>query len=250
MSEMSNFMVGGAGRHSFGSSFEFDGPEPSDEIFLKKVKLVHQGTLDQRHPRKQLSHKTAKLTYIKHLTWRFIEGVQFEEWISSSGIKVPKVRVRVTAAANGHLALVEWLHANRTKGFGGFGKTAMDKAAGAGHLSVVKWLHANRSEGCTKKAMDGAAGAGHLDVVEWLHANRTEGCTSKAMNKAAEGGHLAMLEWLHVSRSEVRFNNAMHCAAVRGHRNVVNWLLQAQFPFSKRKKHLRQSYWKKRLQQR
>ncbi len=40
-----------------------------------------------------------------------------------------------------------------------------------GHLAVVKWLHENRTEGCTTDAMDDAASNGHLTVVKWLHEN-------------------------------------------------------------------------------
>ncbi len=46
---------------------------------------------------------------------------------------------------------------------------AMDRAAANGHLEVVRWLHANRTEGCTTSAMDDAAKNGHLEVVQWLH---------------------------------------------------------------------------------
>ncbi|CAN0277170.1 unnamed protein product, partial [Discosporangium mesarthrocarpum] len=50
-----------------------------------------------------------------------------------------------------------------------FSQDAMDSAAGNGHLEVVKWLHQNRSEGCSWQAMDEAATNGHLDVVSFLH---------------------------------------------------------------------------------
>lgn len=47
-----------------------------------------------------------------------------------------------------------------------------DSAAANGYLSVVKWLHHHRREGCTVSAMNWAAEEGHLAVVEWLHHNR------------------------------------------------------------------------------
>jgi len=49
---------------------------------------------------------------------------------------------------------------------------AMDSAASNGHLEVIKWLHTNRTEGCTYKAMDWASLKGHLEVVKWLRDNR------------------------------------------------------------------------------
>lgn len=65
-----------------------------------------------------------------------------------------------------------------------------DSAAGNGCLSVVKWLHSNRNEGCTVSAMNWAAAEGHLDVVKWLHRNRrvtvgTLRCREAAASKQA-----------------------------------------------------------------
>lgn len=74
--------------------------------------------------------------------------------------------------------------------------------AGGGHLAVVKWLHDNRSEGCTTDAMDEAARNGHLDVVRWLHENRSEGCTTWAMDRAALRGDFDILLYLHYRRTE------------------------------------------------
>jgi len=80
----------------------------------------------------------------------------------------------------------------------------MDDAASGGHLAVMRWLHENRSEGCSSHgAMDDAASGGHLAVVEWLHATYGASyfleCIPSAMNNAARKGHLAVLEWLHAN---------------------------------------------------
>jgi hypothetical protein len=125
------------------------------------------------------------------------------------------------AAANGHLDVVKWLHANRPEGCS---TLAMDGAASNGNLEVVKWLHEHRTEGCTTDAMDDAAGGGHLDVVQWLHSNREEGCTSFAMDSAARSGHLDVVKWLHRHRSEGATKDALDGAADNGHLNVVQWL--------------------------
>jgi hypothetical protein len=55
---------------------------------------------------------------------------------------------------------------NRREGCTGW---AMNLAAANGHLEVVKWLHANRREGCMMDAMEYAARNGHLEVVKFLH---------------------------------------------------------------------------------
>lgn len=101
--------------------------------------------------------------------------------------------------------------------------------AAESHLNVVKWLHANRSEGCTATAMDEAASMGRLDVVQWLHENRNEGCTTQAMDNAARNGHLAMVQWLHANRSEGCTANAMNNAVKLGHPIVATWL-NTHFP--------------------
>ncbi|OWY93471.1 hypothetical protein PHMEG_00037128 [Phytophthora megakarya] len=100
----------------------------------------------------------------------------------------------------------------------------MDIAAANGHLAVVKWLHFNRPEGCTIAAMNKAASHGHIDVVQWLHSNRTEGCTTKAMDKAASNNHLEVLEWLHANRSEGCTKVAIEEALGSGYLQVVCWL--------------------------
>lgn len=126
-----------------------------------------------------------------------------------------------TAAGNGLLHIVRWLHDNTSETFS---TSAMDLAAAGNHLDVVQWLHLNRHEGCTANAMDEAAANGHLETVQWLHRHRSEGCTTKAMDRAAFRGHLGILEWLHVNRSEGCTTDAMDEAARMGHLEIVQWL--------------------------
>lgn len=63
----------------------------------------------------------------------------------------------------------------------------MDLAASGGHLKVVQWLHANCTKGCTVNAMDEAAFNGHLQVVRWLNQNRTEDFSYIGINQAVIG---------------------------------------------------------------
>ena len=68
---------------------------------------------------------------------------------------------------------------------------AIDSAAARGHLHVVQWLTANLPGlASTTMAMDCAACAGHLNVVKFLHKARDEGCTAEAMDLASKRGHL------------------------------------------------------------
>lgn len=125
------------------------------------------------------------------------------------------------AAASGRLNIVQWLHVNRSEGCT---VDAMNNAASKGHLDVVRWLHDHRTEGCTADAMDGAATCGRLDVVKWLHENRREGCTSKAMDHAAKYGHLNVVQWLYENRTEGCTAAAMDGAASYGHLEIIQWL--------------------------
>ncbi|KAK1935021.1 putative ankyrin repeat protein [Phytophthora citrophthora] len=126
-----------------------------------------------------------------------------------------------TAAERRHLAVLQWLHANRNEGCTAF---AMGIAAANGQLEMVEWLHQNRREGCTKQAMDDAAENGHLEVVEWLHSNRKEGCTEDAMDNAAANGHLEIIRFLHDHRDEGCTSAALNLAAAHGHLEIVQWL--------------------------
>lgn len=96
------------------------------------------------------------------------------------------------AATRGDLAKVEALHAENRK----CTKKAMNGAAANGHLAVVGFLHANRQEGCTAGAMTKAAANGHLDVVEFLNENREEGNLEQAMTAAAASNQLTVVRYL------------------------------------------------------
>mmetsp|Transcript_7099 Transcript_7099/g.11278 ORF Transcript_7099/g.11278 Transcript_7099/m.11278 type:complete len:663 (+) Transcript_7099:433-2421(+) len=111
----------------------------------------------------------------------------------------------ILAAANGHLATVEWLlrqDAYPSREDVSFVMTNM--AARGGHLAVVEWLGKNGA-GCTLTAMDWAIQRGHLSVVEWLRCNEQKGDTycgeyidynPSALTIAAKSGYLSTLEWL------------------------------------------------------
>ncbi|BCU02793.1 ankyrin repeat domain containing protein [Pandoravirus japonicus] len=127
------------------------------------------------------------------------------------------------AAANGHGAVVRFLHAN-LKGPRVATTAAMDQAAEHGHLDIVVFLHEHRTEGCTECAMDWAAANGHTAIVAYLHEHRREGCTPWAMNAAATNGHLRTVAYLHEHRGEGCTTDAMDGAAANGHEDVIVYL--------------------------
>ncbi|KAL2912489.1 hypothetical protein HK105_208061 [Polyrhizophydium stewartii] len=124
------------------------------------------------------------------------------------------------ACSSGSLACVEWIHTAHACA----SVDSMNWAAADGHLDIVAFLHANRTEGCTPDAMDWAAENGHAHVVAWLHHHRTEGCTPTAMRKAAENGHVAVVAFLHAHRSESTIGEAALCAAAAGKVGVLEWI--------------------------
>lgn len=129
------------------------------------------------------------------------------------------------AAGNGHLHILQWMHAKDAQGFN---VQTMNEAAAFGQLHVVQWLHENRTEGCTENAMDMAAGLGDLTMIRWLHENRTEGCTEQAIDRAIENGTLEILRWLHDNRTEIECSDeCLVAAADGGSLDIVRWLLMS-----------------------
>lgn len=127
------------------------------------------------------------------------------------------------AAAEGDLALVQRLHADKTTW--PCTPQAMDNAARNGHLDVVQWLHAHRTEGCTSSAIAGAASNGHFAIARWLRAHRSEGCRGYALDLAATHGHLEILQWLYREFPRHSCSQAsVACAAGNNHRRVLRWL--------------------------
>lgn len=85
-----------------------------------------------------------------------------------------------SAAADGHLQVVRWLHNTRAEGrtVAATGVTAKKRG---GHFAVLKWLQQHRREGCTPSVTDNAAGIGSLDIIQWLETQCTLGCASQAL---------------------------------------------------------------------
>ncbi|KAF0682801.1 Aste57867_25100 [Aphanomyces stellatus] len=72
---------------------------------------------------------------------------------------------------------------------GGCSTAAMDGAAANGHLATVQFLHTHRTEGCSDVAMRMAAANGHLDTALFLAHHRDEGCVVDALNDAVAAGY-------------------------------------------------------------
>lgn len=133
------------------------------------------------------------------------------------------------AAANGHLDVVHFLHANcKTTASAHAG--ALQLAVRHGHLEVVRFLYAKDSTTIERinYYLCWAAHNGHLDVVCFLHQNGADihGNHGRAVCWAAENGHLAVVQYLYFHGADIRANHdyAIKWAASRGHLAVVGFL--------------------------
>ncbi|EGG18527.1 hypothetical protein DFA_04021 [Cavenderia fasciculata] len=108
-----------------------------------------------------------------------------------------------SAAEEGLLDVVEFLHYNRSEGAS---SDTMDEAAKYGQLDIVKFLHFNRSEGATTRAIDYCS---DLETIKFLHFNRTEGATTHAMDRAASKRHIEIVKFLDEHRTEGATTDAM-----------------------------------------
>lgn len=111
----------------------------------------------------------------------------------------------------------------------------MYTAACNGHLSIVQWLHVNQFP-CSNTAAFSAAQNGHLDVLQYLDVSHAivSLFPQGVLNWAARGGSLASVQWL-CNRflevppiNEISYVEAMNRAATEGsspeHLQVVRLL--------------------------
>ncbi|KAF0729974.1 hypothetical protein AaE_009338 [Aphanomyces astaci] len=157
------------------------------------------------------------------------------------------------AAKNGHVAIVQWLHANRKESCT---SAAIDDAALRGHVHVVdylhrtglatfssrlseimlqvvakgdvgmvEWLHRHRTRQWPRGLMDAIAASGNVSMMAYFHVHTNERCTTQAMDVAASRGHLEMVQFLHYHRHEGCTTQAIDLAGGNGHLDIVQWLV-------------------------
>ncbi|KAF0684969.1 Aste57867_23092 [Aphanomyces stellatus] len=170
------------------------------------------------------------------------------------------------AATNGHLDIVQWLHANTEAGCSyaalsgaarhghlavveylimhfrdkcqgpdwrkSFSKLefALQVASGQGHLDVVQCLVAHGIDHGIGCAINEAATHGHLHVIQWLVDNQVETCTPADANKAAGSGQLAVIEWMHNHGVAINAAWVLVGAVNNGHVDVVKWMCKHHSP--------------------
>ncbi|RLO07524.1 hypothetical protein DYB28_004232 [Aphanomyces astaci] len=100
---------------------------------------------------------------------------------------------------------------------------AMDGAAANGHLAMVQYLHLHTTAGCTSSTVDKAIEHNHVHVAQWLVDRQlVQNYNSRhSMFAAAANGNLKALEWLMSTRMA-------YMASRRGYVDVVAYLQQLQ----------------------
>jgi hypothetical protein len=79
--------------------------------------------------------------------------------------RTTSLHISSSAAAGGHLDILEWLVANGVE----VGNTAAIDAADAGHVHILKWLYL-RNIVLDEDGLELAAANGHLAVLEWAYS--------------------------------------------------------------------------------
>ncbi len=122
-----------------------------------------------------------------------------------------------TAASNGHLVVVEWLHKR------GCGLTigVCYAAARAGHRHVLQYArdHNGAWAGCVSVA----AAKPHFELLQWLVMDRRGPFPSDVMGRLAWNGTIAMLEWAHSNGFPID-SFSMFVAAENAPVEALQWL--------------------------
>ncbi|GLC50770.1 hypothetical protein PLESTB_000430100 [Pleodorina starrii] len=106
-------------------------------------------------------------------------------------------------------------------------------AARRGHLAVLQYLHANGLPVNARSVAEAAARAGHLPLVAWavedLGVAPADGAAS-LLDCAAESGNLELMAWLHV-RGWALGPEAIPNGAASGCEEALEWLVERGCPF-------------------
>ncbi|KAF0703464.1 hypothetical protein AaE_015360 [Aphanomyces astaci] len=122
------------------------------------------------------------------------------------------------AAANGHLAMVQYLHLHTTAGCT---SSTVDKAIEHNHVHVAQWLVDRQlvQNYNSRHSMFAAAANGNLKALEWLMSIRMAYMASRR-------GYVDVVAYLQQLQPEVQVDLiSLDFAAATGHLSMVKWLL-------------------------
>lgn len=157
------------------------------------------------------------------------------EWLHAAPfpwLKLIRMRCLIwKPTCNGHFDVVKWIY-NTCEDVAELGDRSMDAAAASGHMDILSWMHETGRFNWSVEALFWAAERGHLDVVRWLFDHGYSRINAHAvtmldtaMMNAAFAGDLDVLKLLHAHRPGViDATYIMDLAAMGGHLEVVQWL--------------------------
>ncbi len=180
--------------------------------FLELVEVVYHAELDA-HNAAEAMIEAAEAGHVAVIAFFVGHGISI---YGVYGIDVYLVDecVPSSAAANGHLAVIEYLVRERIMSLHDW-HHALYVAARAGHLSIVKFLvnsvffEVNDPHKYYSEALVDAARSGQLDVIKFLvdigadlHIDN-----EKPLSYAASSGNLRLIEYLVTQGADINANN-------------------------------------------
>lgn len=149
------------------------------------------------------------------------DAIAVVEWVHARGFAFPAQTIVVAASAE-NLALLRFLH---ERDFGGDTREAQGSALRNGHLAVLEYLHAHCNDaGCASDAVTYAAKRGRLACVQFANEHNIEGFTVATMSKAVSTGRLDVVKYLHETRTEGCSVVALLDAEMFQYHDVVDFL--------------------------
>ena len=131
------------------------------------------------------------------------------------------------AAANGHLAVLQWMKENNLPLPNQIGAIW---AAQDGHLAVLQWMKENNLPFPDQQGANGAAQNGHLAILQWMKKNNLPFPDEHAVNLAAYYGHLAVLQWMKENSLPLPDQEGANMAAYNGHLVILQWMKENGLP--------------------
>ena len=99
-----------------------------------------------------------------------------------------------------------------------------NRAAANGHLAVLQWMKENNLPLPNQIGAIWAAQDGHLAVLQWMKENSLPLPDQEGANMAAYNGHLVILQWMKENGLPLPNQEGAIWAARNGRTAVVNWL--------------------------
>lgn len=111
-------------------------------------------------------------------------------------IVVKNAKIRHTAASNGHLHIIQWLHRHKLEII----NATSYGAAQGGHLNILKWLREKLYPQKMNIIINRAALCGYLDIIQWA-VNNGGGVSEHAYGNAIDGECTKVISWMKVNYS-------------------------------------------------